>query len=149
MTMPSDMAAFNAAVAEQFRAQKGTGELAGGRLTAAGPLHADLLLLLTTVGAHSGEPRTTPLGWLRIDDRLVVVASNVGAARHPGWYHNLVKNPQVTVELGDETFPATARPATGAEYDRLWAGAVAQRPFFTDHQAKTERRIPVVVLERD
>lgn len=149
MTIPSDMVAFNAAVAEQFRAQKGTGELAGGRLTAAGPLHADLLLLLTTVGARSGESRTTPLGWLRIDDRLVVVASNIGAPAHPAWYHNLVRNPQVTVELGAETFPATARVATGAERERLWEGAVAQRPFFTDHQAATDREIPIVVLERE
>ena len=139
--MPQDMVAFNARVAEAFRAQKGTGTLAGGRID------ADLMLLLTTTGRRTGERRTTPLGWLRIDGELVVVASNVGAAAHPGWYHNLVADPRVTVEIGAETFPATARVAAGAERERLWAGAVEQRPFFTDHQAATERRIPIVVLE--
>ena len=149
MTMPADMVAFNARVAERFRAQRGTGPLTDGPVGSAGAINADALLLLNTVGARSGEPRTTPLGWLRIDGRLVVVASNVGAPQHPAWYHNLVKNPQVTVELGAETFAATARTATGAERERLWEGAVAQHSFFTDHQAKTQRQIPRVVLERD
>lgn len=141
MGMPEDMVAFNAAIVEAFRAQKGSGPLAGGRI------NADLMLLLGTTGRRSGEPRTTPLGWLRIDGKLVVVASNVGAPNHPAWYHNLVADPRVTVELGDRAFPATARVAGGAERDRLWAGAVEQRPFFTDHQAKTDRQIPIVVLE--
>lgn len=141
MTIPEDMVAFNARVAEAFRAQKGTGTLAGGRI------NADLVLLLTTTGRRSGERRTTPLGWLRIDGALVVLASNVGAPKHPAWYHNLVADPHVTVEMGAETFPAIARVAGGAERERLWAGAVRQRPFFTDHQAATERRIPIVVLE--
>lgn len=147
MSMPSDMVAFNAEVAERFRVQHGSGPLTGGRLGTAGQINADAMLLLTTTGARSGEPRTVPLGWLRIDGQLVVLASNVGAPRHPGWYHNLVRNPRVTVELGAGTFAATARVATGAERERLWEGAVAQRPFFTDHQAKTDRQIPIVVLD--
>lgn len=142
MTLPPDMREFNGEVAAAFRAQHGAGPLAGGRLDAA------RMLLLTTVGARTGERRTTPLGWLRVDGALIVMASNVGAPKHPGWYHNLLAEPRVTVELGEETCTATARVPSGAEHDRLWRGAVEQLPFYADHQANTTRRIPVVVLER-
>ena len=81
-------------------------------------------------------------------DRVLVIASNAGAVKHPDWYFNLVANPDVTVELPGETFQAQAVIAEGAEYDRLWAQIVAQMPFFTDHQAKISRQIPIVILER-
>jgi deazaflavin-dependent oxidoreductase (nitroreductase family) len=143
MSIPGDMAAFNAEVAKAFRATKGAGPLPDPRL------HPEGLLLLTTTGARSGERRTTPLGWLRLDGELVVMASNMGAPSHPGWHHNIVADPHVTVEIGAEEYPATARTATGAERARLWEGAVAEHPFYADHQASTDREIPVVVLERD
>lgn len=141
MSIPQDMVAFNAEVAKAYRATKGAGPLPDPRL------HAEGMLLLTTTGARTGETRTTPLGWQRLDGQLVVMASNVGAPKHPAWYHNLVADPRVTVEIGARTYEATARTATGAERARLWEAAVAERPFFTDHQAKAGREIPVVVLE--
>jgi deazaflavin-dependent oxidoreductase (nitroreductase family) len=79
---------------------------------------------------------------------VLVIASNAGAPRDPDWYRNLAANPDVTVEVPDETFAARASTATGEERDRLWALIVAQMPFFTDHQAQVSREIPVVILER-
>ena len=81
-------------------------------------------------------------------DRLLVIASNAGAPRHPDWYHNLVANPHVTVEANGETYPATAVVTQGAERDRLFKAIAAQYPFFNDHQANIDRTIPVVALER-
>jgi deazaflavin-dependent oxidoreductase (nitroreductase family) len=132
-----DMAETNRRVIEQFRAG---GEIDG--------MHRDRLLLLTTTGRRSGKPRTTPMMFHREGDRLLVIASNVGAPRHPDWYLNLVADPNVTIEIGDERYPAVATPATGEDYDRLWAIITENYPFFADHQAKTERTIPVVDLRR-
>jgi deazaflavin-dependent oxidoreductase (nitroreductase family) len=81
-------------------------------------------------------------------DRLLVIASNIGAPKHPDWYHNLAAHPHVTVEIGDETYDATAVVAEGAEHERLWRRVVELYPFFAEHQAKTTRQIPVVALER-
>jgi len=107
------------------------------------------LLLLTTTGARSGQPRLTPLVHTRDGDRLVVAASYGGAPKHPDWYHNLVANPKVTVEVGTEKFEATATVVTDrAERDRLYAGMVAHAEGFADYEKKTDRLIPVVVLER-
>lgn len=132
-----DMAETNRRVIEQFRAG---GEIEG--------MHRDRLLLLTTTGRRSGEPRTTPMMFHREGDRLLVIASNVGAPHHPDWYLNLVAEPNVTVEIGDERYPAVATPATGDDYARLWAIITENYPFFDDHQTKTERTIPVVDLRR-
>jgi len=136
-----DMAAFNERVIEQFRANRGRGRI-GDRLD------ASRLLLLTHTGARTGTRRTTPVMFLRLKGRLCVIASNNGAPRHPDWYRNLVAHPEVTVELGDETFPATAVVPTGRERDELFAEAVRQQPFFAEHQDRTERTIPVVELRR-
>lgn len=84
----------------------------------------------------------------RDGDRVLVIASNAGAAAHPAWYTNLVADPRVTVEIGDESYGARAVTATGEECARLWAVLTENHPFFADHQAKAERVIPVVVLER-
>ncbi len=101
------------------------------------------MLLLTTVGSRTGEARTAPMLYVRDGDRLVVFASNSGAERHPGWYHNLVAHPDVTVEVGGERFEATAAATGGEERDRLW------RLFpFPEHQERAGRQIPVVALER-
>jgi deazaflavin-dependent oxidoreductase (nitroreductase family) len=84
----------------------------------------------------------------RDGDRVLVIASNIGAPKHPDWYVNLAANPAVTVELDAETYDAVAAPAEGAERDRLWATLKESYPFFADHEAKTDRVIPVVILTR-
>ncbi|GAB2723828.1 nitroreductase family deazaflavin-dependent oxidoreductase [Nocardia thraciensis] len=132
-----DIQEINKRVIEQFRAG---GEIDG--------MHRDRLLLLTTTGRRSGTPHTTPMMFHRDGDRVVVIASNQGAPRHPQWYLNLTANPSVTVELGDETYSATARPLTGADYDRVWQEIKQLYPFFTDHEAKAGRTIPAIALER-
>ena len=83
-------------------------------------MQRDRLVLLTTTGRRSGEPRTTPMMFHRDGDRVLVIASNVGAAAHPDWYLNLVADPHVTVEVGDESYPALATPTEGADRDRVW-----------------------------
>jgi deazaflavin-dependent oxidoreductase (nitroreductase family) len=81
-------------------------------------------------------------------NRFVVIASNAGAAKHPDWYRNLIAHPEVTVEVGIETFDAIAVVAEGDERQRLWAKAVEAGPFIAEHQAKVERQIPVIILRR-
>jgi deazaflavin-dependent oxidoreductase (nitroreductase family) len=133
--LPSDMRAHNRKVIEEFRANRGAPE---GRQ----------LLLLNTTGARTGTRRTTPMMYVPDGDRLLVIASNAGAPKHPDWYRNLVADPGVTVEIGPEVYDATAVVTTGDERARLWAEIVAQYPFFTDHQAGVGREIPVVALVR-
>ncbi|GAC1335623.1 MAG: nitroreductase family deazaflavin-dependent oxidoreductase [Chloroflexota bacterium] len=106
------------------------------------------LLLLTTTGAKSGLPRTMPLVYSTDGDRLIVIASKGGAPNHPDWYHNLVANAMVIVELGAERFPARALLATGEERQRLYDQQAALMPFFATYQENTARQIPVVILER-
>ena len=106
------------------------------------------ILLLTTKGRKSGEPRTTPLIYENVGDAYVVVASKGGAPEHPGWYANLAKTPEVELQVRDEVFPAHARVADGEERERLWTLAAQQWPAYDDYAKKTEREIPVVVLER-
>jgi deazaflavin-dependent oxidoreductase (nitroreductase family) len=107
------------------------------------------LLLLTTTGARTGQQHTTPMMYVREGDRLLVIASNAGAAKHPDWYRNLAADPRVHVEIGDESYPATAVVTTGAERDALWAMICERYPFFVDHQAGITRQIPVVNVVRD
>jgi deazaflavin-dependent oxidoreductase (nitroreductase family) len=130
----------NTAIAQEFRANGGKVSMFSDRE----------ILLLTTTGAKSGEPRLSPLAYVPdgSPDRLVIFASHMGAAHHPGWYHNLVANPEVTVEVGTETFTATASTATGAEHDRLYQLFTSQLPGTDDHQSRTSRTIPMVVLHR-
>ncbi len=106
------------------------------------------MLLLTTTGAKSGTQRTTPVVYTRDGDRIVVIASKGGAPKSPAWYHNLVANPVVTVELPGETFAARAIVQSGAERERLFQAQAAQMPNFADYARKTTRVIPVVALER-
>src|SRR5262245_57971273 len=106
------------------------------------------LLLLTTTGAKSGEPRTSPVAYTTDGKRYVALASNGGSEQHPNWYRNLLAHPRVTVEVGNERFEATATVAQGAERQRLWDQMVAVMPGFADYQAKMQRQIPVVVLTR-
>ncbi|GAA3542711.1 nitroreductase/quinone reductase family protein [Streptomyces osmaniensis] len=133
--MPND---FNQQVIEEFRANKGRvgGYFEGARL-----------LLLTTTGARTGRPHTTPVGYLPdSDDRVLIIASAAGAPRHPAWFHNLVANPRVTVESGAFTYEARAVVLDGEERDRIFARAVEADPGWAAYQEKTERAIPVIAL---
>jgi deazaflavin-dependent oxidoreductase (nitroreductase family) len=134
-----DMNDFNQDVIKQFRAN-------GGKVGP--PFEGAPMLLLTTTGAKSGQQRTTPLVHTRDGDDIVVLASKGGAPSHPAWYHNLVANPEVTLEVGTDRFKARARVATGEEHDRLFAAQAKLMPNFAEYQQKTTRRIPVVVLKR-
>jgi len=136
------MADWSAATIREFHAKAGKG---------VGPF-GDQLMLLTTVGARSGEERTTPVMYHRDGDRYVVIASKGGAPDHPGWYHNLKANPvaraEVGAELGTETFEVRAREAEGEERDRIYAERVAVAPGFGEYERQTSRKIPVMILER-
>jgi len=105
-------------------------------------------LLLTTTGRKTGERRTTPLIYENSGDDYVIVASKGGAPDDPGWYRNLQKDPNVELQVKEEVFPAHARVAEGDERERLWKLAAQQWPDYDSYQQKTDREIPVVVLER-
>jgi deazaflavin-dependent oxidoreductase (nitroreductase family) len=106
------------------------------------------ILLLTTTGRRTGDPTTTPLIFGQEGDRYVVVASKGGAPAHPGWYRNLAKTPEVELQVKADRFPARARTAEGEERERLWRLMAEIWPPYDDYAQKTEREIPVVVLER-
>jgi deazaflavin-dependent oxidoreductase (nitroreductase family) len=105
------------------------------------------ILLLTTRGRKSGRLRVSPLMHVEDGDRYLVAASMGGAPRHPGWFHNLTDDPNVQVQVGRVVENRTARIAEGAERERLWQKFVDVDKRFADYQKKTERVIPVVVLE--
>jgi deazaflavin-dependent oxidoreductase (nitroreductase family) len=130
---------FNARVIEEFRANAGK---------VGGSFEGAPMVLLTTTGAKSGQPRTAPLVYLPDGDRIVIFASKAGAPTNPDWYHNLKANPQVTVEVGDEQFETTAEEITGDERDRLFAEQVSRMPGFQAYADNTDRIIPVVALSR-
>lgn len=139
MSAPTDLQAFHVQRIAEFRAN-------GGKLNP--PLDTVPLLVLTTTGAKSGQGRATPMSYTRDGERIIVIAAAGGAPQHPAWYHNLVANPEVTVEVGGETFPARAMVAAEPERTRLFAQHAAQRPNFAESQRQTTRQLPVVVLER-
>jgi deazaflavin-dependent oxidoreductase (nitroreductase family) len=129
----------NEKVIEEFRANGGK---AGGWFA-----NMDLLLLHVT-GAKSGKEYVNPLVYTHDGDNLVVIASKGGAPDNPDWYNNLVANPETTVEVGSETFAVKAREAVGEERDKLYAAQAEKYPGFKDYQEKTDRVIPVFVLEK-
>lgn len=104
-------------------------------------------LLLTTIGRTTGEPLLLPLIYGRDGANYVVVGSRGGAANHPGWYKNLAVNPEVDVQVGAERFRALARTASPEEKPRLWDEMARIWPAYNEYQAKTEREIPVVIIE--
>ena len=107
------------------------------------------ILLLTTIGRKSGEERTTPLIHRTDGERYVIIASKGGAADDPAWFRNLSKNPErIEIQVKGDRFPVTASVAEGPERERLWKLMAEVWPDYDDYQAKTERQIPVVVLER-
>ena len=136
------MANWNEATIREFHSKAGKGVGSFG----------DRLMLLTTVGARSGEERITPVMYHRDGERYVVVASKGGAPDHPAWYHNLKANPVARVEVGTangtQTFEVRAREVEGEERERLYAERVAIAPGFGEYTRMTSRRIPVMILER-
>jgi deazaflavin-dependent oxidoreductase (nitroreductase family) len=106
------------------------------------------ILLLTTRGRSSGEARTTPLIHRADGERWIVVASKGGAPEHPGWYQNLLADPEATIEVLGETVAVLASTAESEERARLWSLMAEVWPAYDDYQAKTDREIPVVVLTR-
>lgn len=106
------------------------------------------VLILTTTGRRTGQPRSTPLIYGRDGENYVVVASKGGDDDHPSWYRNLVADPEVEVQVLADRFRARARDATPEEKPRLWQAAVQRWPAYEEYQRKTVRDIPVVVLER-
>lgn len=133
------MADFNQQTIQEFRANAGK---------VGGMFEGTDLVLLTTVDAKSGKRHTSPVGYARDGDRILVFASNAGQPKHPDWYHNLLANPQVTVETGTKTFAATAVPLHGEERDRLYTEQGKRIPAYANYQAQTDRVIPVVALYR-
>jgi deazaflavin-dependent oxidoreductase (nitroreductase family) len=106
------------------------------------------ILLLTTKGRKSGEPRTIAIIYRQVGDGQVIIASKGGSPVHPAWYLNLLDDPNAEVQIKGETFKARARTAQSPEREELWAKAIEQWPAFDTYQSRTERKIPVVVLER-
>ena len=131
---------FNRALINDLRAN-------GGKASG-GPFKGGDVLILTTIGAKSGEARENPLAFSRDNGNFVVLASKGGAPTNPAWYHNLVANPVVTVEVEGDKFDATARVVDGEEYNWLFRQHARRMPGFNDYQQRTSRKIPVIVLER-
>ncbi len=131
---------FNKQIIEEFRANDGK---------VGGPFEGAPMLILHSTGAKSGQERLSPLVFQADGDRWVIFGSKGGAPTHPDWFHNLVANPEASIEVGADTVPVTATVAEGDEHDRLWETQKATMPGFAEYEEKAAgRRIPVVVLTR-
>ena len=133
--------AFNDDLIAHFRKNRG--------VITEGPFTGRPILLLTTTGASSGQSRTHPLVYTRDGDKYLIIASKGGAPTNPAWYHNIRKHPDVTVEVGPETFKAKATAHVGdSEWRRLYDQHAGINPGFKDYEKKTTRQIPAILLER-
>ena len=130
---------WNATIIAEFRANEGR---------VGGPFEGAPVLLLHTTGAKSGQERINPIMYLDFEGKRYVFASYAGAPTDPDWYHNLVANPKVTVEVGTETFEAIATPVSLEERDRVYPVQAELFPNFAEYETKTTRKIPVVELVR-
>jgi deazaflavin-dependent oxidoreductase (nitroreductase family) len=119
--------------------------VSGGRI--GGTVMGMPVLLLTTTGRKTGQPRTNALMYLPDGDNCVVIASNAGEPRHPGWWLNLQANPKATIQRGRQVTPVVVCEAIGAERERLWARVVEAESSYETYKQRTTRQIPVVVLE--
>lgn len=135
----SDRNDFNQNIINEFRAN-------GGKV--GGMFKGAQLLLLTSTGAKSGQPRIAPLAYVTDDDKYVIIASKGGAPTNPDWYANLKANPRATIEVGTATLRVHAAEVTGNERDRLYAKMVAVMPGFADYERNTTRKIPVFTLTK-
>jgi deazaflavin-dependent oxidoreductase (nitroreductase family) len=137
-------------VAEHANRYLASGGTEGHMHTIAVPGHGEITapaLLLTTTGRNSGDKFVLPLFYGTDGDSYIVIASKGGAPQHPGWYRNILANPDVEVQVGTKKAKARARTTTGEERTRLWKKALEYWPPYADYQLKTEREIPVVVLD--
>ena len=130
---------FNAGIVDEFRANGGE---VGGQHQGAN------LLLLTTTGAKSGQPRLAPLAYLRIDDKMLIVGAYAGADIDPAWVHNLRAKPHAHIEVGTESFDVIARELPPAERDKMFPKITAAAPGVAEYQAKTRRVIPLFELQK-
>jgi deazaflavin-dependent oxidoreductase (nitroreductase family) len=133
------MSDWNDKIIAEFRANQGK---VGGRFKGAP------LLLLHSTGAKSGRPRVTPMMYQAVSDGFAVFASKAGADTNPDWYHNLKANPEAQIEIGTETLDVTARVLDPDEREPIWEEQKARYPGFADYEAKTDRLIPVIMLDR-
>lgn len=133
--------AFNEALIAEFRR---TGGVISGAL--GGPEFR--FLLITTTGAKTGKPRTVPVGYVKVEGRLLILASKGGDDTNPLWFGNVVANPEVTIEIGSEKYRAMAVVLEGQERDRTFAAITEKAPRFTEYQERTTRPIPVIELRR-
>ena len=138
-TDKSSLDAFNNAIIEEFRANDGV---------VGGPFEGATLLLLTSTGAKSGQPRLSPLAYLTIDGKTIIVGSKAGADTNPHWVHNLRANPRAHVEIGTDAYDVVARELPEDERDANYPKVVAVAPGFGDYQSKTDRVIPLFELQR-
>ncbi len=129
---------WNASVITEFRTN-------GGRV--GGVFAGRPLLLLHTIGARTGQARVHPLMYRKVDSGYAVFGSKAGAPSHPAWYHNLVANPEVEIEVGEAKLPVRARVAEAEERHEIWSRQKEEHPFFADYEESAGREIPVVVLE--
>jgi deazaflavin-dependent oxidoreductase (nitroreductase family) len=136
---PETMKTFNNNVAEEFRANGGKvgGQFAGHNL-----------LLLTTTGAKSGQPRLSPLAHMTVDGKLLIIAGYGGADINPAWVHNLRENPAAHIEIGTESFDVVARELPPADRDEIIPNITEIAPIFAEYQAKTSRVIPIFHLQK-
>jgi deazaflavin-dependent oxidoreductase (nitroreductase family) len=130
--------AFNETIVDEFRANDGK---------VGGPFEGNELLLLTTTGAKSGQPRVSPLSFKRVDGRWLIIAGNGGAEVNPSWVYNLRVNPSARVEVGTESFDVTARELPPAERDDIVPKLTAEISAFAEFQANTKRVIPIFELQ--
>jgi len=137
MPSPEELKHFNETLITEFR-------LNGGKVSGWHPL-----ILLTTLGAKSNQPHTTPLGYSTDGDRLIIVGAAVGSPKHPAWYHNLLAHPNVAVELNGEQYRMRAVVAEGQERQRLFNQHAKQIPQIVEYQEVAARQLPVIILEPD
>ncbi|MGB3351565.1 MAG: nitroreductase family deazaflavin-dependent oxidoreductase [Mycobacterium sp.] len=130
---------FNRGVVEEFRAN-------GGKV--GGPFEGGTLLLLHTTGAKSGKPRLSPLAYLTIDDKMLIIGSYAGAPKDPAWVHNLRADPRAHIEIGTEAYDVDVRELPDDERDATYPKLIEVAPVFADYQAKTDRAIPLFELTR-
>lgn len=130
---------FNRGVVEEFRAN-------GGKV--GGPFEGGTLVLLHTTGAKSGRPRLSPLAYLEIDGKVLIVGSYAGAPTHPAWVHNLRAHPAAHIEIGTDAYDITARELPDAERDAAYPKIIEKAPVFAEYQSKTSRAIPLFELVR-
>ena len=130
---------WNAQIIEEFRTN-------GGKV--GGQFEGAPLLLLHTTGAKSGQERVNPMMYRDLGGSYAVFASKAGADTNPDWYHNCVAHPDVSVDMGSDTFAATARVAATDERSKIWEAQKRDYPGFADYESKTSRQIPVVIIER-